>query len=84
MNCHRTPPAGTDIQVQLLKAPLAVLREMDFVAPDVNYPATGTYFTNAWIKAKQDAARADAENVKITSTGNGKSKVKRGDLRSKM
>lgn len=78
MKCHRTPPERTNVQIQLLKAPVAVLRELDFVAPDDNYPATGTYFTDAWLKAKAESPGVGAEHGKTAATREKKPKAKRG------
>jgi hypothetical protein len=51
MECSQAPPDGTNIQIQLLKAPAIVLRELDFVAPDAEHPVNGTYFADAWRNA---------------------------------
>jgi len=53
MNCGKIPPQGVDVQVQVLKAPLAVLRELGYAAPEANRPSTGSRYLDAWIKAKE-------------------------------
>jgi len=51
MKCGQAPPDGINIQIQMLKAPVIVLRELDFVAPDAEHPVKGTYFADAWRNA---------------------------------
>ena len=53
MNCGKVPSQGVNVQVEVKKAPLAVLRELGYAAPEADRPSTGTRYLEAWIKAKQ-------------------------------
>ena len=51
MNCGKTPPEGTEIGVQVIKAPLVVLRESGFAIPEPDCPIIGTRYLDAWAGA---------------------------------
>jgi hypothetical protein len=53
MKCGKIPPQGVDVHVQMVKAPLAVLRELGYAAPEADRPSTGSRYLDAWIKAKE-------------------------------
>jgi len=56
MNCGKSPPQEAAVQVQAIRAPLVVLRELGYAIPDPNCPPTGTRYSDALIKAKETAS----------------------------
>jgi hypothetical protein len=55
MNCGKTPPQGVEVEVQAIKAPLVVLRELGYAVPDPECPMTGTRYSDAWVKGRWPA-----------------------------
>jgi hypothetical protein len=53
MICGKTPPQKVEVEVQAVRAPLVVLRELGYAIPDPECPTTGTRYSDAWVKAKE-------------------------------